>query len=159
MFEHIEHHLAKLKDDDHDVDHLISERKLARLPASSRGGHARRHPLKPDALVMRLDHGLAILSVRDSLPEYEAAAANVLKWLAKNESLETSDVGIIIPQNSGYDHDSAETFAYAGLIACALPSMGEPRNIGGEALFHFRQCRRRPAPAMAIASLYCSPVL
>ena len=159
ILEHIESHHGQLNADDNDVVRLISDRKLARAPGTCLAGHVQRHLLDPDVPVMSLDDSLAILSVRDSLTECEAAAAIVQRWLADDASLAASDIGIIVPQGAEYGHYLAETFAHAGLVASSLPGVGQRRNIGGEALLHFLQCRRRPAPAMALASLYCSPVL
>ncbi|MCP5307211.1 MAG: PD-(D/E)XK nuclease family protein [Novosphingobium sp.] len=159
VLEHIENHHGRLSEDDDDVVRLISDRKLARAPAPTLAGHVQRHLLDPDVPAMPPDDSLAILSVRDSLTECEAAAAIVQRWLADDASLPASDVGIVVPQGAEYGHYLAEAFAHAGLVASSLPGVGERRNIGGEALLHFLQCRRRPAPAMALASLYCSPVL
>ncbi|MEE4209885.1 MAG: PD-(D/E)XK nuclease family protein [Parvularcula sp.] len=159
VLEHIETHHGQLSEEDDDVVRLISDRKLARAPGSCLAGHVQRHLLDPDVPVMPLDDSLAILSVRDSLTECEAAAAIVQRWLADDATLAASDIGIIVPQGVEYGHYLAETFAHAGLVASSLPGVGQRRNIGGEALLHFLQCRRRPAPAMALASLYCSPVL
>lgn len=159
VLEHIETHHGQLSEDDNDVVRLISDRKLARATGSCLAGHVQRHLLDPDVPVMPLDDSLAILSVRDSLTECDAAAAIVQRWLADDATLAASDIGIIVPQGAEYGHYLAETFAHAGLVASSLPGVGQRRNIGGEALLHFLQCRRRPAPAMALASLYCSPVL
>lgn len=159
VLEHIETHHGQLSEEDDDVVRLISDRKLARAPGSCLAGHVQRHLLDPDVPVMPLDDSLAILSVRDSLTECEAAAAIVQRWLAEDATLAASDIGIIVPQGAEYGHYLAETFAHAGFVASSLPGVGQRRNIGGEALLHFLQCRRRPAPAMALASLYCSPVL
>lgn len=159
VLEHIETHHGQLSEDDNDVVRLISDRKLARATGSCLAGHVQRHLLDPDVPVMPLDDSLAILSVRDSLTECEAAATIVQRWLAEDATLAASDIGIIVPQGAEYGHYLAETFAHAGLVASSLPGVGQRRNIGGEALLHFLQCRRRPAPAMALASLYCSPVL
>lgn len=159
VLEHVESHHGQLSEEDDDVVRLISDRKLARATGSCLAGHVQRHLLDPDVPVMPLDDSLAILSVRDSLTECEAAAAIVQRWLADDATLAASDIGIIVPQGAEYGHYLAETFAHAGLVASSLLGVGQRRNIGGEALLHFLQCRRRPAPAMALASLYCSPVL
>ncbi len=159
VLEHIESHHGRLSENDADVVRLISDRKVTPAPGSCLAGHVQRHLLDPEVPVMPLDDSLAILSVRDSLTECEAAAAIVQRWLVDDASLVGSDIGIIVPQGAEYGHYVAETFAHAGLVASSLPGIGERRNIGGEALLHFLQCRRRPAPAMALASLYCSPVL
>ncbi|MFA7588410.1 MAG: hypothetical protein WCY11_19855, partial [Novosphingobium sp.] len=142
VLEHIETLHGQLSEDDNDVVRLISDRKLARATGSCLAGHVQRHLLDPDVPVMPLDDSLAILSVRDSLTECEAAAGIVQRWLADDASLAASDIGIIVPQGAEYGHYLAETFAHAGLVASSLPGVGERRNIGGEALQHFLQCRR-----------------
>ena len=159
VLEYIETHHGQLSEEDDDVVRLISDRKLAQASGSCLAGHVQRHLLDPEVPATPLDDSMAILSVRDSLTECEAAAAIVQRWLADDASLAASDIGIIVPQGAEYGHYLAETFAHAGLVASSLPGVGQRRNIGGEALLHFLQCRRRPAPAMALASLYCSPVL
>lgn len=159
VLEHIENHHGSLDDDDSDVVRLISNPKVAQAPASCLAGHVQRHLLDPDVQAVPHDDSFAILSVRDSLTECEAAAAIVQRWLAEDASLIASDIAIIVPHGAEYGQYLAETFARAGLVASSVPVVSERRNIGGEALLHFLQCRRRPAPAMALASLYCSPVL
>jgi hypothetical protein len=103
------------------------------------------------------DDSFAVLSVRDSL-EGEAAAAIIQNWLAQDATLKPADIGVILPADGAY------------APALPMPLRGRPcastsahtatrRNIGAEAVLHFVECRRRPAPAMALASLYSSPVL
>lgn len=159
VLEHLESHHGRLDEDDIDYVRLISEPKVCRAPASALAGHVQRHLLDPAAPAAPLDSSLAVLSVRDSLTECEAAAAIIQCWLAEDQSLAASDIGIVLPQGSEYVHYLSEAFAQAGLTASSLPVVPDRRNVGGEALLHFLQCRRRPAPAMALASLYCSPVL
>lgn len=159
VLEHLESHHGKLDEDDIDHVRLISDRKICRAPGSVLAGYIQRHLLDPSAPTAPLDDSLAVLSVRDALTECEAAAAIVQRWLAKDHTLAASEIGIILPPCPEYTHYLSEAFGRAGLVASALPALPDRRNVGGEALLHFLQCRRRPAPAMALASLYCSPIL
>lgn len=159
VVDHLESHHGILSDDDDDVVRLIFTRKAPSASVSTLLGNVQRHLLDPAAQAIALDDSLAVLSVRDALTECEAAAAIVQRWLAEDSSLAASHIGVILPQGSEYNHYLAETFAHAGLVASSLPGVAERRNIGAETLLHFLQCRRRPAPAMALASLYCSPIL
>ncbi|MBX9661169.1 MAG: PD-(D/E)XK nuclease family protein [Nitrospiraceae bacterium] len=159
VLEHLESHHGKLDEDDIDHVRLISDRKVCRAPASLLAGHVQRHLLDPSAPVAPMDDSLAVLSVRDALTECEAAAAIVQRWLAEDQTLAASEIGIILPSGPEYTHYLSEAFGQAGLTTSSLPGVPDRRNVGGETLLHFLQCRRRPAPAMALASLYCSPIL
>ena len=159
VLEHLESHHGKLDEDDIDYVRLVSAPKTCRAPESILAGHVQRHLLDPSAPTVPMDDSLAVCSVRDALTECEAAAAIIQRWLAEDRTLSTSEIGIILPSGPEYTHYLSEAFANAGLTASSLPAAPDRRNVGGEALLHFLQCRRRPAPAMALASLYCSPVL
>tara|TARA_R110000772_G_scaffold268734_1_gene398395 strand:- start:22731 stop:25394 length:2664 start_codon:yes stop_codon:yes gene_type:complete len=159
VLDRLESHHGTVGEDDEDFVRLIADRKVAQAPSTHIAGHVQRHFLDADAPAMPLDDSFAILSVRDSLRECEAAAAIVQRWLTDDATLVASDIGVIVPQGQEYCFYLTEAFGHAGLIASSLPGVPDRRNIGGEALLHFLQCRRRPAPAMALASLYCSPVL
>ncbi len=159
VLERLEHHHGALRDDDADLRRLIVERKAAAAPEVSLAGHAQRQMLNASAKPIAADDTLAVLSVRDSLTECEAAAGIIQRWLADDDSLKASDIGVMLPASGNYALYLAEAFARAGLVGSGLPAVATRRNIGAETVLHFVQCRRRPAPAMALASLYCSPVL
>lgn len=159
VLERLERHHEPLAHGDSDVVRFVADRKMAGAPETCTAGHVQRHLLNPDAHAIPLDDSLALLAVRDSLTECETAAAIIQRWLSDDESLALSDIGVIVPPSSDYALYLAESFAHAGLVASSMPGVAARRNIGSEALLHFLQCRRRPAPAMGLASLYCSPVL
>lgn len=156
---HLEAHHGIIAPEDADHQRLIGARLAAAAPTDSLLGHVQRHALNPAASRRGVDDSIAILSTRDSLTETEAAAAIIQRWLRADPKLKPSDVAVILPSGSDYAFALDETFARAGLLVSSLPSTPIRRNVGGEAVLHFLQCRRRPAPAMALASLYCSPVL
>lgn len=156
---HLATHHAVLSEDDPNHQRLIGQFLASAAPEESLLGHVQRHLLDPSGTRRPQDSSLAVLSIRDSLSEAEAAAAIVQEWLAQDSSLQSADIAVIIPDTSAYRLNLAEAFAAAGLTLSALPATSERRNVGAEAVLHFLQCRRRPAPAMALASLYCSPVL
>jgi hypothetical protein len=155
----LEGHHGTLAVDDTDVLRLITARWTSQAPTALILGQVQRNLLAAGALPAPADDSFAVLSVRDSLTECEAAAAMIQRWLADDETMRASDIGVIVPAGGTHAHHLGEVFAKAGLIASALPTVAARRNIGAEAVLHFVQCRRRPAPAMALASLYCSPVL
>lgn len=159
ILERLENHHGKLSDQDPDLLRLMVARRARRASPTTLLGHVQQGLLDADAPKAPRDDSLAVLSVRDSLTECEAAAAIIQRWLTEDQSLKPSNIGIIIPPNSEYGLYLAESLQQAGLSASSLPVPSARRSIGPEALLHFLQCRRRPAPAMALASLYCSPVL
>jgi hypothetical protein len=116
--------------------------------------------LDPQAPSLPADDSFAVLSVRDSLGEGEAAAAIIQNWLAQDADAQA--------RRHRRDPASRRRLCrqpcrclYGGR-PCRLhicPAGATRRNIGAEAVLHFVECRRRPAPAMALASLYSSPVL
>jgi hypothetical protein len=155
---HLEAHHGAIAHDDPDHQRLIGNRLVPAAPENTLLGHVQRRLLDPLGARCPDDGSLALLSIRDSLTETEAAAAIIQRWLANDVILSPADIAVIIPHGGDYALALAETFANAGLLTSSLPTVPERRNIGAEAVLHFLQCRRRPAPAMALASLYCSPV-
>jgi len=145
--------------EDADYQRLIANRLAAAAPAETLLGHVQRHALDPSATRHPRDDSIAVLSIRDSLCEAEAGAAIIQHWLRADPTLKPSDVAVILPRSGEYALALGETFARAGLCVSSVPGQAMRRNVGGEAVLHFLQCRRRPAPAMALASLYCSPIL
>jgi hypothetical protein len=155
----LEEHHGTIGNTDPDYIRLIAAPKKSSAASDSLLGHAQRYLLDAAATRTNDDDSLSILSVRDSLSECEAAAAIVQKWLATDAELSGSQIGIVIPDVGDYSSYLAEAFAHAGLALSSLPSGAARRNVGAEAVLLFLQCRRRPAPAMALASLYASPIL
>lgn len=106
-----------------------------------------------------LDDTVTCLAVRDHLEAAEVAAGMVQKALAADSTLKTSDIGLLLPCGGSCDGAIREIFTRGGLPVSGLEGPSRLRNIGGEAVFHFLVTRRRPAPAMALAALYASPLM
>lgn len=159
VLEKLERSSGHVGEDDPDVARLISARAIAAAPQTVLAGHIQRNLLEPAVSRLPADDSVALLSVRDSLTECEATVAIIQRWLAEDEQLVPSDIGIMIPNAGDYAAYLGDVLASSGLHASSLPSAPALRSIGAEAVLHFVQCRRRPAPAMALASLYCSPVM
>lgn len=159
VLDHLEAHHGVVRSDDRDYQRLIATRKDPAAPSDGLLGHIQRHLLDPSTTAHPLDDSLAVLSVRDSLTECETATAIIQHSLSQDATLQPSDIAVLMPASGDYAFYLAATFARAGLTISSMPSPASRRNIGAEAVLHFLQCRRRPAPAMALASLYCSPVL
>ncbi|MDE1918042.1 MAG: PD-(D/E)XK nuclease family protein [Sphingomonadales bacterium] len=156
---HLEAHHGSLGADDADHARLIAARAVAAAPAGTLLGHVQRNLLDPAASPCATDDTMSVLSVRDCLGECEAAVAIIQRWLAVDSSLRASDIALIVPIDGVHASYLAGTFRRAGLVASSMPAPPATRSVGAETVLHFLQCRRRPAPAMALASLYSSPVL
>ncbi len=113
----------------------------------------------PSAPQGKLDDTLTCLAVRDDLEGAEVAAGMAQKALAADAGLKTSDIGLLLPADGSCDRAIREVFAKAGLPLSGLEDPSGLRNLGGETVFHFLATRRRPAPSMALAALYASPLM
>lgn len=159
VLERLEAHHGAIEAGDADATRLIGKRQAPAAPEATLAGHVQRFMLDPQAPCRPADDSFAVLSVRDNLSEGEAAAAIIQNWLAQDPTLKPADIGVILPADGAYAASLADAFAVVGLAASTLPAAATRRNVGAEAVLHFVECRRRPAPAMALASLYSSPVL
>lgn len=121
-------------------------------------GHIQRNFWINDAERKVQDDSFRVLSVRDSLNECEAAAIIVQKLVA-DRGLDYKDIAIVIPDSSIYVCYLGEAFELAGIPLSSLPPSRPERNLGAELVSLFLQTRRQPAPAMALASLFSSPLL
>ena len=122
-------------------------------------GHVQRKLRSADVERLVADDSLYVLSVRDALQECEAAAAIVQKSLDDDASLALADIAILLPNPTHYGLYLQEAFALAGITLSALPIANTLRDIGAEVVQLFIQSRRRPAPAMALASLLSSRLM
>ena len=159
VLDRLERHHGVPQPDDCDVQRLVIAPGLAQAGANSLLGHVQRNLLNGAATRVPADDSLAILSVRDSLTEAEAVAAIIQRWLREDPAPAPGEIAVILPDCGPRVGHLGDAFANAGLVPSGLPAVTARRNHGGETVLHFVQCRRRPAPAMALASLYCSPVL
>lgn len=106
-----------------------------------------------------IDASVTCLAVRDFLEEAEVAAGMAQKALAADSSLVASDIGLLVPADPSYEGAVREVFLRAGIPFPGLAGPPHLRNLGGETVFHFLVTRRRPAPLMAHAALYASPLM
>jgi hypothetical protein len=106
-----------------------------------------------------MDDSVTCLAVRDRLECAEVAAGMVQKALAADPMLKSSEIGLLLPGDRSCEDALGEVFTRAGIPVSGLEGPPHLRNLGGEAVFHFLATRRRPAPAMALAALYSSPLM
>ena len=106
-----------------------------------------------------LDDSVTCLGVRDHLEAAEIAAGMIQKALTGGSKLKTSDIGLLLPGDGSCEDAVREVFSRAGLPVSGLEGYPRLRNLGGEAVFLFLATRQRPAPAMALAALYSSPLM
>ncbi|TFG58784.1 MAG: PD-(D/E)XK nuclease family protein [Deltaproteobacteria bacterium] len=102
---------------------------------------------------------MTCLGVRDSLEAAEIAAGMIQKALDVDARLGTSEIGLLLPGDGSCEDAVREVFSRAGFPVSGLEESSGLRNLGGEAVFLFLTTRRRPAPIMALAALYSSPLM
>ena len=121
--------------------------------------HLQDHLFGGDVPPVPLDATVTCLAVRDFLEEAEVAAGMAQKAASGKSKVAASEIGILLPDDPRYEEAVREVFARAGLPLSGLGGPPHLRNIGGETVFHFLATRRKPAPAMALAALYASPLM
>lgn len=121
--------------------------------------HLQENLFRPGPSKVALDDSITCLGVRDSLEAAEIAAGMIQKALDGDSRLKTSEIGLLLPGDGSCEDAVREVFSRAGLPVSGLEGAPRLRNLGGEAVFLFLATRRRPAPVMALAALYSSPLM
>lgn len=105
------------------------------------------------------DASLAFYGLRDHVEEADFAAALAQRLLDEGTVAAPHEIGIVVPNDPGYENHVARAFAEAGVPLSAVEPARPRRDLAGEALLHFLLALRAPVPAMALASLYLSPLM
>ncbi|GAB4370635.1 MAG: PD-(D/E)XK nuclease family protein [Deltaproteobacteria bacterium] len=117
------------------------------------------HLFGGDVPPVPLDPSVSFLAVRDFLEEVEVAAGMAQEAASGKGGIAPAEVGILLPDDPRYEQAAVEVFARAGIPLSGGGAAPDLRNLGGETVFHFLATRRKPAPAMALAALYASPLM
>ncbi|MCP1674127.1 hypothetical protein J2T57_001229 [Natronocella acetinitrilica] len=140
---------------------MLSE--FAGAPALAEEGsalaHVQRSLYHPGAQAAPSDGSVRCVGVRDSREEAEVAAGMAQRLLSVNPLLKRSEIGLLLPPLGEYVEVVREVFSDAGLPLSGLPRATDARDLGREALSLFLSCRDAPAPRMALAALYASPLM
>lgn len=104
-----------------------------------------------------LDGSIQFLALRDYAEEAEFAAALAQKLVA--DGLSPRDIGLLVPIDLFLCQHLDHAFARVGIPLSGLPGAGLRRDLAAETLLLLLVCVDRPAPAMALASLYTSPLM
>lgn len=116
------------------------------------------HGLTGGAIVSGpLDDTLAFFALRDEAEEADFAAARAQRLI--DQGVSPADIGLLVPDEVGYFAQLRRAFDATGLPISGLPVQPVRRDIAGETLLHLLLCFQAPAPAMALASLYISPLM
>ena len=99
------------------------------------------------------------VGTRDFLQEAEVAVGMVQNMLVEDPHLESSDIGLLIPDSFEYTTALDDAFALGGIALSGLPAEHWRRDLGREVVFHFLYCRQKPAPVMALATCLSSPLM
>lgn len=104
-----------------------------------------------------LDESVSLFALRDEAEEADFAAARAQRWI--DQGVAPSEIGVLAPDEGGYFTHLRRAFDAAGIPISGLPVLPARRDLASEALLHFLLCFQSPAPAMALASLYVSPLM
>lgn len=128
-------------------------------PETSALGVAQRHIFDSPGAMAKYDNSLQCLAVRDHLQEAEITAGMVQQALRQNPDLRQADFGLLLPNDRRYQNAVQEIFVRAGLPLSGLRPDNGPRDIGNETVHLLLLCMDKPAPVMALASLFTSPLM
>lgn len=121
--------------------------------------HLQEHLFGGDVPSVALDPSVTCLAVRDFLEEAEVAAGMAQRARSDDPSLAAFDIGLLVPDDGAYEDAVRDAFGRAGIPVAGLGGPRTVRDLGGETIFHFLATRKKPAPAMALAALYASPLM
>jgi hypothetical protein len=138
---------------------MRQEAQTCRAEAGSLLGHVQGNLLSEQVARHHRDGSLRVFGVRDAALEAEVASGMAQSWLASDPELKPSNIGILVANPDLYGPFLREAFALAGLPLSGLPPARDMRDVAGETVLLFLLCRRPLAPAMALASLYISPLM
>uniref|UniRef100_UPI0035619AD9 hypothetical protein n=1 Tax=Roseovarius sp. TaxID=1486281 RepID=UPI0035619AD9 len=104
-----------------------------------------------------LDETLAFFALRDEAEEADFAAARAQRLI--DQGVSPADIGLLVPDEVGYLAQLQRAFHALGVPLSGLPTQPDRRDIAGETLLNLLLCLQAPAPAMALSSLYISPLM
>ncbi|MCC5986517.1 MAG: PD-(D/E)XK nuclease family protein [Pararhodobacter sp.] len=104
-----------------------------------------------------LDESLGFLALRDEAEEADFAAARAQQLI--DAGVAPAEIALLVPDEAGYFVQLKRVFAALGVPLSGLPDLPTRRDVAGETLLHLLLCLQSPAPAMALASLYISPLM
>lgn len=104
-----------------------------------------------------LDASLEFFALRDHAEEAEFAAALAQQMV--DTGMAPRDIGLLVPDDPMTCQHLDRAFGRVGIALSGLPGVGVRRDIAGETLLNYLIAIDRPAPAMALASLYTSPLM
>jgi RecB family exonuclease len=128
-------------------------------PPDSSLGHAQHNLLDPAAGARPLDGSMRFLSLRDFAEEAACAAALVQATITQGDGASARDFGLLIPDDPVFCAHLQAAFNNRGIALSGLPAPTTSVDVACETLLNFLLSLRRPAPAMALASLYVSPLM
>lgn len=104
-----------------------------------------------------LDDTLSFFALRDEAEEADFAAARAQRLI--DQGAAPSDIAVLVPDEIGYFGQLRRAFDAAGVPISGLPDLPMRRDLAGETLMQLFLCLQSPAPAMALASLFISPLM
>jgi RecB family exonuclease len=105
------------------------------------------------------DSSLQWLAVRDYREEVTTAVKMIRQMLADDNTLKCADIAILLPNNDEYTTTMANELDKNGIPCSGLPGSEPVRDLGCELIRNFIAALQPPAPIMAAAALFTSPLM
>jgi hypothetical protein len=121
--------------------------------------HLQSNLFLPTQHKVAIDSTLQWLAVRDYLQEIEVVAGMIQKALADDPTLTFKDMALLLPRDDRYLSAVNMVFSHAGIPLFGLGVNATERDIGGEAVLNLLLSLHKPAPVIALASLFISPLM
>ena len=132
---------------------------VAGAPEATSLGHAQRSLLAGHARPVPPDGSLRFLAPANPEEEADCAAALVQAMLARDDTARARDFGLLAPADPVVQARIGRAFRARGIALSGLEATHGTVDVGAETLLNFLLALRRPAPVMALASLYTSPLM
>ncbi len=138
-------------------------RRRAALSGGGRPGgslaHLQASLLAGQVAPLANDGSLAFFGLRDLAQEADFAAALSQALLDDGRADDPAEIGLLVPDEPGYMQHLPRAFDSVGIPLSGAAQENPRRDVAGETLLHTLLALRTPAPSMALASLYLSPLM
>ncbi len=106
-----------------------------------------------------MDNSLSFFGLSNPFEEMEFAAALSQSYLDQCQVETPEQIGLLVPNNELYHNHLGHVFSEMGLALSGIAARHEERDLCGELLSALLAILQGPAPRLALATLYRSPLM